>query len=406
MNPAWQAITLLVVLLATMATYALLAGADLGAGIWDALAGGRSRGQAPREAIRTSIVAVWEANNVWIIFGLVIFWTAFSTAFAAVMTTLFVPLALSLLGIVLRGSGFAFREEADRLPTKALTTALFAGSSFVAPFFLGAAVGAVATGQVRAHPAGDAPSTWTGAVPLVTGGLFVATCAFIGAVYLAADCRRRGNEALAGYFTVRVLAAGVLTGVLAIINLWLMHNAAPYVFQRLLHVAYPLVLLSAAAGAAAMGLVLIHRTRLVRVVAGIAVASVIAAWGWAQYPYLLPTSLSVGSASSTSSSLDIELVVAALAVVLVMPAFAYLFWLQQHSQLRSEGQSSQQLREAVAAENAPVFDVAPTRPRHRILQVLLGAAAFVDVTREVLSTRRSRGRSSSRGGSPPRERDQ
>lgn len=127
-----------------------------------------------------------------------LFWTGFPVVFAATMTALFVP--LSLLGIVLRGIGFVFRQEADRLPTKMLTTALFAGSSIIAPFFLGTAVGAVATGGVRAGDTRNDPTAWTAAVPLVTGALFVASCAFIGAVYLVADCRRRDNEPIARYF--------------------------------------------------------------------------------------------------------------------------------------------------------------------------------------------------------------
>ena len=100
------------ILLAGITLYAVLGGADFGGGLWDLLAGGDRRGREPRRAlIDESITPVWEANHVWLVFDLVIFWTAFPHAFAAVMTVLALPLWLAVAGIVLRGAGFAFRKE-------------------------------------------------------------------------------------------------------------------------------------------------------------------------------------------------------------------------------------------------------------------------------------------------------
>src|SRR3954453_20367357 len=91
--------------------YALFGGADFGAGFWDLTAGGAERGRTPRSVITHSIGPVWEANHVWLIFCLVVLWTAFSEAFASITLTLFVPLSIAALGIVFRGSGSAFRTE-------------------------------------------------------------------------------------------------------------------------------------------------------------------------------------------------------------------------------------------------------------------------------------------------------
>src|SRR6204780_267264 len=99
------------ILQAILTLYAILAGADFGAGLWDLLAGGDRRGRAPRELIDATITPVWEANHVWLIFALVVFWSAFPTAFAAVMPVSALPLWLAVLGIVLLGAGFAFRKE-------------------------------------------------------------------------------------------------------------------------------------------------------------------------------------------------------------------------------------------------------------------------------------------------------
>ena len=90
--------------------YAIFGGADFGAGLWDLFAGSGERARRIRAQIDRSIGPVWEANHVWLIFVLVILWTAFSTAFSAIFTTLYIPLALAALGIVLRGAGFAFRH--------------------------------------------------------------------------------------------------------------------------------------------------------------------------------------------------------------------------------------------------------------------------------------------------------
>ena len=134
MNPSADTIGVAAILFVVIAAYALFGGADFGGGIWDLLAGGAGRGAAPRELIDESITPVWEANHVWLVFILVLLWTAFPPAFAAIMTALFVPLSLSLLGIVLRGVGFAFRHTAQRLPTRRLTGAVFASASTAAAF--------------------------------------------------------------------------------------------------------------------------------------------------------------------------------------------------------------------------------------------------------------------------------
>ncbi len=51
---------------------------------------------------------------MWLIFSLVVLWTAFPEAFASITLTLFVPLTIAALGIVLRGSSFAFRKSVFR----------------------------------------------------------------------------------------------------------------------------------------------------------------------------------------------------------------------------------------------------------------------------------------------------
>ena len=114
-----------VVLWIGVTLYAVFGGADFGAGFWSLLAGGGERGRRPRELIDWAIGPVWEANHVWLIFVLVVLWTGFSSAFEAIFSTLFIPLSLAALGIVLRGSGFAFQHTARRARGPAPRRALF-----------------------------------------------------------------------------------------------------------------------------------------------------------------------------------------------------------------------------------------------------------------------------------------
>ncbi len=318
--PSWEAVTVGIALVATMAAYALFAGADFGGGIWDLVAGSSPAGRRARDAIDASVTPVWEGNQVWIVLGLVLLWTGFPSAFAAITITLFVPLAASVLGLVLRGVGFGFRHEAVRPTSKRLTGALFATSSLLAPFFLGTAVGAVTTGRIPVPSHGLGTAAWTTPTALVTGALFVAACAFIGAVYLVGDARRRGHEDLVPYFGHRAVASGVATGVLAGVNLALLHGSAPYVFGRLTGVALPLVIVSVLAGGAAVTLILLRRQWLLRIFGALSVAAVVAAWGLAQYPWLFPTHLGLSAAAAPGASQTAEIVVIGMAVILVVPS--------------------------------------------------------------------------------------
>ena len=384
-TPSAEAVTVGVALVATMAAYALFAGADFGGGIWDLLAGSSPRGRRARDAIDASVTPVWEGNQVWIVLGLVLLWTGFPSAFAAITITLFVPLAASVLGLVLRGVGFGFRHEAVRPTSKRLTGALFASSSLLAPFFLGTAVGAVTTGRIPVPSRGLSTAAWTTPTALVTGALFVAACAFIGAVYLVGDARRRGHEDLVPYFGHRAVASGVATGVLAGVNLALLHGSAPYVFGRLTGVALPLVIVSVLAGGAAVTLILLRRQWLLRIFGALSVAAVVAAWGLAQYPWLFPTHLGLAAAAAPGASQTAEIVVIGMAVVLVVPSFAFLYWLQQHGRLEHDS-ASVQLHRAARAQDRPAPAALPTpaspaRPA-RLLAAAVIALATIKIVRE------------------------
>ncbi len=318
--------------------YAVFAGADFGAGFWRLLSPRAKNPDSVRKRIEHSLAPVWEANHVWLIFMLVILWTGFPEAFAAVMTTLYIPLALAALGIVLRGAGFAFGKV---IPDPAARPAgiVFALSSILTPFFMGTVVGAVASGQVPADGGGDPTASWIGLLPFTVGALFVISGAYIAAIFLIHDSHAAGEDQNARFFARCALFAGAAAGALALLGLVALHRDARFVYDGLTGPGLPLVIASAACGAAVLGM-LIRIARSGRIeIRGMrpaAVAAVVAVvWGWfvAQHPYLLPESLTIERSAAPDASLTALLVVFGAALVFVVPSLALLYTLSQKQRL-------------------------------------------------------------------------
>jgi cytochrome d ubiquinol oxidase subunit II len=324
-----------VILWVGVTLYALFGGADFGGGMWDLLAGQSERGERARRLIDRSIAPVWEANHVWLIFVLVVLWTAFPPVFSAVMTTLYIPLALAALGIVLRGSGFAFRHALPG-PVRRPATRVFGISSVLTPFFLGTVVGAVASGEVPAEGAGDPTGSWTGVLPLLTGVMFVAVAAYIAAVFLVRDAGAAGDDDLQVYFIRRALAMAVIGGAAAVAGIFALHEHARYVYDGLTEwPGIALVILSGICGLVALGLLMSGRILSwgVRPAAVGAVVTVV--WGYfaAAFPYMLPTSTTISGAAGASATLTTVMVVFGVAAVTCVPAIGLLYVLQQRSAL-------------------------------------------------------------------------
>jgi len=326
-----------VVLFVAVSAYAVFGGADFGAGFWDLTAGGADRGARPRALIDHSIGPVWEANHVWLIFALVVLWTGFSEAFASITLTLFVPLTLVALGIVLRGASFAFRKSLFRTSQRRVFGALFASSSVLVPYCMGAIAGAIASGRVPAGgKAGDPWSSWVNPASIVGGLLAVSVGAYLAAVYLIWDARRLADDAMVEHFRRRALAAAVVAGVVAFVGIFVLHADAEYVFHGLASRGLPLVVLSALCGTASLVLLVRGAARGARLASIGAVASIVWAWGVAQWPYVLPEDLKVSAAAAPNPTLATLLVVFGVAAVVIVPSIALLYVLDQRSLLPEE----------------------------------------------------------------------
>jgi cytochrome bd ubiquinol oxidase subunit II len=316
-----------VLMLVGLAAYAVLAGADFGAGLWD-LVSPRERDRPLREHTHHAMAAVWEANHVWLIFVLVVCWTAYPVAFASIMSTLAAPLFVAAIGIILRGGAYALRAGEPSRRADFLLEGLFAVSSVLTPFALGAAIGGIASRRVPVgNAAGDPWTSWLNPTSLLIGVLAVAASAHVAAVFLTGDAARRGSPMLVRAFRVRALGSGVVAGTIALGGLLVLHADARPLADGLTSVPGVLaVLVSGAAGVATLGLVARGRFGAARACVAVAVAAIVAGWALAQQPVFLP-GLTVAQAAAGHATLVWTLVSIAVGAVVLVPSLALLYGL-------------------------------------------------------------------------------
>ncbi|HEY5348230.1 MAG TPA: cytochrome d ubiquinol oxidase subunit II [Candidatus Lustribacter sp.] len=296
-----------------IALYAVLGGADFGGGVWDLLATG-PRSAQQRAAITRAIGPVWEANHVWLIFAIVTSFTCFPAAFADVATGLYAPLSFALVGIVLRGTAFVFRNYASDAPALAQTwTAVFGAASLLAPFFLGDALGALATGRYA----------WTSPFALATGAFAVATCAQVAATFILREIEDLDVRA---DFRIRAIRATVAVWVAGALSAALAAATEPELFASLRHpVALAAVALALVAGLGVIGCVVTRRDLDARFAVALEAVAVLGGWfGW-QAPALVPGRYTFTSAASSDAMIVAFLVVAGFGAALLIPSLLVLF---------------------------------------------------------------------------------
>jgi cytochrome d ubiquinol oxidase subunit II len=318
----------LLLMLLGLAAYAVLGGADFGAGAWQ-LAGGQSeQDREIREHAHHAMGPVWETNHVWLVFVLVVCWTAYPTAFGSITSTLAVPLFIAGIGIILRGTAYALRSGTATAREQRRVEVAVAVSSILTPFALGAVIGGIASLRVPVGNAeGDLLSSWLNPTSVLIGVLAVATAAYLAAVYLAADAVRIGRPDLAAAFRVRALVTAFVAGAVAIGGLAVLRDDSRHLWDGLTSGSgLVAVAVSAVAGTATLWLVWKGRFEPARLSASVAVGAIIAGWALAQRPTLLK-GLTIEQAAAGRSSLIAVIVSVALGAVLLVPSLGLLFGL-------------------------------------------------------------------------------
>jgi cytochrome d ubiquinol oxidase subunit II len=305
---------LALVMLACLIAYAVLAGADFGAGIWDLVSRG-DRQAAHRQALARAIGPVWEANHVWLIFLVVILFTCFPDAYARASVALFWPLHLVLIGIVLRGASFVFRAYASSSDAgREIWGSVFGASSAATPVLLGACLGAVSSGDLRA---------WMAPFPLMTGVLALLISAYLAAVYLAWET---SDPLIREDFRRRAIAVWWIAGAASIATLVLAFFGAPRLWLGL--VSWPgAALVGFGALVAPVSYAALRRGRLARarVLGAAQVVALLVGWAVAQWPYLIFPELTVDVAAAPHSTLQLTAVTLPFGLAAVLPSLWLLF---------------------------------------------------------------------------------
>ena len=323
------AIAIAGVVMVALNFYVLFAGADFGGGVWDFLASGPRR-QAQRDVISHALAPIWEANHVWLILVIVLLFTCFPAAFATIAIALHIPLTLMLFGIVLRGSAFIFRSYgSDHDGTQQRWGRVFAIASIVTPVLLGMCVGAVATGGLGMTSftgpfAEHFIWPWLTMFGVGVGLMALALFSFLAAVYLTVETE---GTPLQNDFRTRALWSAAAVFVLAFGVLALSWRAAPMVRQGLMagSLALPVHIVTGISAVTAIAALWTRRFKLARAAAAAQVTFILWGWAAAQYPYLLPPTLTIEAAAAPSRTLGLVLWALAAGACVLFPSLFYLF---------------------------------------------------------------------------------
>lgn len=308
--------------------YGLLAGADFGGGMWDLLAFG-PRARQQREAIADAIGPVWEANHVWLILVIVLLFTAYPSAFAAIMTALHIPITVVLIGIVLRGSTFVFRKyDAQDDATHRRWSIVFSVASFLTPLFLGMTLGALAGGDIRVE---DGLITtgflagWTSLFAIACGLFAQGLFAFLAATYMTVETAH--EPALQADFRLRALVSGLSLAPAAALVFVLARYQAPELFVGATHWWSAWIFgLTSIAAFGALGALWWRRFHLARIAAVVQVAMILSGWALAQYPALIVPDVTIYNSVAPEITLRLLVIALAAGAVILLPSLGYLYY--------------------------------------------------------------------------------
>jgi cytochrome d ubiquinol oxidase subunit II len=315
---------------AGLTAYAVLGGADFGAGVLHLLTPAGRAGRRQRGAIAAAMGPVWEANHVWLIFFLTGLLSAFPAAFAALGSALLVPATLALLGIVVRGATFAFIAQlhsGDRA-RRPLQLA-FGVASAATPLLFGATAAGLA--RQRLVVAGGAVRSdggfalWLGPFQLEIGLLAVAACTALAACFLTVELQRSGQRALVDVFRAHARRATATTAALALAGLPLAAAFAPRLFAGLAGRGLPAVLAGLVALAIALGSLRCERERLARCAIAVTMAAFMWGWALAQFPRLVGRDITVASAAASPAELHAIAIALGAGGAVLVPALWLLY---------------------------------------------------------------------------------
>ena len=193
--------------------YVVMDGFDLGIGILFPFI----KGESDRDVMMNTVAPVWDGNETWLVLGGAALFGAFPLAYSVVLSALYLPLMLMLMGLIFRGVAFEFRFKA-RPEKRHIWDKSFIGGSLVATFFQGVALGAFIDGipVVNREYAGGGLD-WLSPFTVFCGIALIVAYALLGCTWLIMKTEGHLQERMHKLGRPLALAVLVLMG---IVSLW------------------------------------------------------------------------------------------------------------------------------------------------------------------------------------------
>jgi cytochrome bd ubiquinol oxidase subunit II len=312
--------------------YLLMGGADFGAGIIELFTSNKSKDKT-RQTMYKAIGPIWEANHMWLIIAIVILFVGFPVIYTTMSTYLHIPLAIMLMGIIARGTAFAFRNyDAVVDDMQLIYSRIFVYASFVTPLFLGIIAGSAVSGQIdpQATTFVDAYIfSWLNWFSIAIGLFTVSICGFLAAVYLIGETDNEKDRRRFIAKTKSTNIAAVFSGILVFLAARRDHiPLAEWVFGNSVGII--------AVTAAFLSLILLwyllyqQKTKVLRVLAGFQVTMILVTTTYRHYPNIVL--LKHGAPLSLLTAQGHEKTIVALGEALligslfILPALFYLIY--------------------------------------------------------------------------------
>ncbi len=312
--------------------YLLLGGADFGAGIIELFTSEDNKAKT-RKISYQAIGPIWEANHMWLIIAIVILFVGFPVIYSTMSVYLHIPLVIMLLGIIARGTAFAFRNyDAVVDNMQRVYNKIFVYSSFITPLFLGIIAGSTVSGQIDIHAHTFLSAyvwSWLSWFSVSIGFFTASLCGFIAAIFLIGETsdmteRKRFVRKAWQMNIAAVLFGGIVfvTAISANIPLvqWVFGNPVGIVAVTAATLSLVVLWLMISKG----------RARTLRMLAGFQIAMILLTVTYKHYPNIV--TLKNGGYLSLIENRGADQTIRALALALligslfILPALIYLIY--------------------------------------------------------------------------------
>jgi cytochrome d ubiquinol oxidase subunit II len=319
--------------------YLLMGGADFGAGIIELFTTKKNQ-ERTRLTMYRAIGPIWEANHMWLIIVIVILFVGFPSIYTTMSVSLHIPLAGMLLGIIARGTAFAFRNyDAVTDELQIVYNRIFMYASCVTPLFLGIIAGAAVSGKIDPFAGNYLDAyifSWLNFFSVAVGFFTVSICGFLASVYLIGETT---NEQDVLRFTIKARTTNIAAAVAgALVFVAAKLDGVP--LQEWLF-GNPVGIVAIAAATLSLALLwyLLSKGKkiIIRVLAGFQVTMILLAITYRQFPNIVLLkggdylSLTAGSApEKTIYTLGMALLLGSL---FILPALFFLVYDFQHKKI-------------------------------------------------------------------------